>query len=52
MITGGFGMTMDLERGTMRHWVMGGDGVKRWADNNEPVVIPKEQGNSVAEEEK
>lgn len=22
-ITGGFGMTMDLERGTMRKWVMG-----------------------------
>ena len=31
-ITGGFGMTMDLERGTMRQWVMGRDGVKRWAD--------------------
>ena len=37
MITGGFGMTMDLERGTMRQWVMSGDGVKRWADTNEPV---------------
>lgn len=37
MITGGFGMTMDLERGTMRHWVMGRDGVKRWADTSEPV---------------
>lgn len=35
-ITGGFGMTMDLERGTMRQWVMGRDGVKRWADNDEP----------------
>lgn len=37
MITGGFGMTMDMERGTMRQWVMGRDGVKRWADTNEPV---------------
>lgn len=40
MITGGFGMTMDLERGTMRQWVMGRDGVKRWADNGEPVEKP------------
>lgn len=30
-------MTMDLESGTMRQWVMGRDGVKRWADTNEPV---------------
>lgn len=37
MITGGFGTTLDLERGTMRQWVMGRDGVKRWADNNRPV---------------
>lgn len=36
-ITGGFGMTMDLERGIMRKWVMGRDGVKRWADGGEPV---------------
>lgn len=36
-ITGGFGTTMDLERGTIRQWVMGRDGVKRWADTNEPV---------------
>jgi len=34
----GFGMTMDLKRGTMRSWVVGGDGVKRWADTNEPVT--------------
>ena len=40
MITGGFGMTMDLERGTMRHWVLGTDGVKRWADTNEPMGKP------------
>lgn len=37
-ITGGFGTTMDLERGTMRQWVIGRDGVKRWADTNEPVA--------------
>lgn len=36
-ITGGFGTTMDLKRGTSRQWVMGRDGVKRWADTNEPV---------------
>lgn len=39
-ITGGFGMTMDLERGTMRQWVMGSDGVKRWADTNAPIDGP------------
>ena len=33
----GFGMTMDMELGTMRSWVVGGDGVKRWADTNQPV---------------
>lgn len=37
-ITFGFGTTMDLERGTARQWVMGRDGVKRWADTNEPVA--------------
>lgn len=36
-ITGGFGTTIDLERGTSRKWVVGSDGVKRWADNGEPV---------------
>lgn len=36
-ITGGFGTTMDVERGTMRQWVMGRDGVKRWADSGGPV---------------
>ena len=35
-ITGGFGTTLDLERGTSRQWVIGRDGVKRWADNGEP----------------
>jgi hypothetical protein len=36
-ITRGFGMTLDIERGLMRQWVIGRDGVKRWADNNRPV---------------
>ena len=36
-ITGGFGFTMDLERGAMRQWYMGRDGVKRWADTDVPV---------------
>ena len=35
-ITGGFGTTLDLERGTSRQWVMGHDGKKRWADNDAP----------------
>jgi len=32
----GFGMTMDLKTGRSRQWVVGPDGVKRWADNNAP----------------
>ena len=36
-ITGGFGTTMDLERGTSRKWVVARDGITRWADNGEPV---------------
>lgn len=32
-ITGGFGITMDLERGASRQWYVGRDGVKRWADS-------------------
>lgn len=47
-ITGGFGTTMDLERGTSRQWVMGGDGVKRWSDNGEPVQNPATLPNDVA----
>lgn len=31
---------MDLERGTSRQWVMGRDGIKRWADSGEPVQKP------------
>lgn len=44
-ITGGFGMMMDLQRGTVRRWVLGRDGVKRWADTLEPVEtqpLPRE----------
>lgn len=37
MITGGFGFTFDVERGTLRRWYMGRDGVKRWADTGEPI---------------
>lgn len=40
-ITGGFGTTMNLERGTARQWAMGCDGVKRWADSGEPVDAPQ-----------
>ena len=40
-ITGGFGTTMDFERGTARQWAMGRDGVKRWADSGEPVDAPR-----------
>ena len=40
-ITGGFGTTMDLERGTSRQWVMGRDGVKQWADSGEQVQKPE-----------
>lgn len=39
-ITGGFGTMIDLERGTSRQWVMGRDGVKRWADNDQPCAGP------------
>lgn len=38
-ITGGFGWILDLERGAMRQWFMGGDGVRRWADTGEPVDL-------------
>ena len=31
-ITSGFGLTLDLERGALRHWTMS-DGVRRWVDD-------------------
>lgn len=33
----GFGLTFDIARGCARNWYQGADGVKRWADNDEPV---------------
>lgn len=47
-ITGGFGTTLDLERGTSRKWVMGRDGVKRWEDNGQPLT--QELLNSIMRE--
>ena len=44
-ITGGFGTTMDLERGVSRQWVIGRDGVKRWADSGMPLT--QEMLNSI-----
>lgn len=37
-IVGGFGTTIDLERGISRQWVMGRNGVKRWADSGQPLT--------------
>lgn len=48
-ITGGFGTTMDLERGTSRQWVIGRDGVKRWADTGEPVPLDDLLHNALAQ---
>ena len=31
---------MDLDTGRQRNWYAGDDGVRRWADTNEPVDIP------------
>lgn len=36
-ITGGFGIEFDLSTGRHKQWVMGRDGVKRWADTNAPA---------------
>ena len=40
-ITGGFGITVDLERGIARRWVLGRDGIKRWLDTGEVVPEPR-----------
>lgn len=40
-ITGGFGVEFDLSTGRHRQWVMGRDGVKRWADTNAPTEKEK-----------
>lgn len=34
----GFGFT--FENGRARNWYVGADGVKRWADNDQPVETP------------
>lgn len=36
-IAGGFGFMFDVERGISRWWVIGPDGIKRWADSGDPV---------------
>lgn len=33
----GFGVTVDLATGRMRNWYSGADGIKRWADADQPV---------------
>jgi hypothetical protein len=38
-ITSGFGLTLDLERGTLRHWTMR-DGVRRWVVDGTLVQAP------------
>jgi len=39
MITGGFGIVFDTQRGTLRNWQMGADGVRRWTDDGEAVDV-------------
>lgn len=39
-ITGGFGITIDVEHGKARRWFIARDGIKRWLDNGEPVQKP------------
>lgn len=34
----GFGMTFDFQRGSVRRWYAGEDGVQRWADNDQPCT--------------
>lgn len=33
----GFGLTFDIARGCVRNWYQDAGGMKRWADNDEPV---------------
>ena len=37
----GFGFTYDMATGTSRTWYYGEDGIKRWADNDQPVTDAK-----------
>ena len=42
-ITGGFGYSVDLQRGVLRRWYVSRDGVKRWADTSKPCEqLPEE----------
>jgi hypothetical protein len=34
----GFGFEFDIKSGKRRDWFIGEDGIKRWGDNNQPVV--------------
>lgn len=36
-ITGGFGTVFDLKTSRMRSWYLDRHGIKRWADNHQPV---------------
>lgn len=36
----GFGFEFDLRGGTVRNWYAGQDGIRRWADNDQPVDTP------------
>lgn len=36
-ITGGFGFEIDLQTGMTRRWYIDRQGIKRWADNDQPV---------------
>lgn len=47
-ITSGFGVFFDFKNGSIRHWFMGCDGIKRWADNNEPVNKSAALPNDIA----
>jgi hypothetical protein len=49
-ITGGFGWRLDLERGTLRQWAMGRNGVQLWTDNNQPVEPEPEKHDEEVEE--
>jgi len=45
----GFGMTLNIESGSTRHWVVGEDGLKRWADNGLVCGDDEAFANSLAE---
>lgn len=47
-ITGGFGMSVDVQTGAVRRWVMGRDGVRRWADTGDPCDADQLAGAEAA----